>query len=234
MSKSTSATTEPEIYSAIAEIMRAVGDIPKGDRNQSQGYDYRGIDRVYNACHPIFSLHGVFQTSTILDAQHDIRDETSANGKPRKSIHTIIRMRYTFFARDGSNVSTEVVGEGVDYGGDKASNKAMSIASKYALLQLLMIPTAMADPEKDEETTPMASGPSVPTRAARVSKDQVTGAVARWKAARAAKSMPDTIDCWSAWVHAASGREFNVKDVNAWTQADLTAVEAFLKELTDG
>ena len=59
---------------------------------------------------------------------------------------------------------TEVVGEGMDYGGDKASNKAMSAADKYAILQLLKIPTAMVDSEREPHEAPAAKADAPKTQ----------------------------------------------------------------------
>ena len=52
-----------------------------------------------------------------------------------------------FRSEDGSNVSAVVIGEGMDTG-DKATNKAMAIAFKYACFQVFCIPTEeMQDPD---------------------------------------------------------------------------------------
>ena len=56
-------------------------------------------------------------------------------------------MKYTFFASDGSNFETTVI-EGMD-SGDKAANKAMAVAHKYALLQALCITEDMVDPDRE-------------------------------------------------------------------------------------
>ena len=67
---------------------------------------------------------------------------------------SICKIRYDFFTDDGSKVSCTVIGEGMDTG-DKATNKAMSIAFKYACFQTFCIPTEdMDDPdaERPEET----------------------------------------------------------------------------------
>ena len=58
-------------------------------------------------------------------------------------------IKYTFYAEDGTFVTAVVIGEGMD-SGDKATNKAMSIAFKYALFQIFCIPTEeMADPDSE-------------------------------------------------------------------------------------
>ncbi len=61
--------------------------------------------------------------------------------------YTILTIKFTFYAEDGSNFSSIMIGEAAD-SGDKSSNKAMSTALKYALMQLLLIPT---EDEKDTE-----------------------------------------------------------------------------------
>jgi hypothetical protein len=64
-------------------------------------------------------------------------------------IYSICKVKYTFYAEDGSSVTAVVIGEGMD-SGDKATNKAMSIAFKYACFQVFCIPTEeMKDPDAD-------------------------------------------------------------------------------------
>jgi hypothetical protein len=80
-------------------------------------------------------------------------------------IYRVLKIRYDFFARDGSSVSATVMGEGMD-SGDKASNKAMAVAHKYALLQILSIPTEESlDTENESHQVapkppPQAQGPA--------------------------------------------------------------------------
>ena len=134
-----------EIYKAIAEIQRELDAIGKTKRNQQQGFNFRGIDDVYNALHPLLAKHGVFTVPEVLEDRSEDR-QTKSGGQ---LIYRILRMKYTFYATDGSSVSAVVIGEGMD-SGDKASNKAMSIAHKYAFFQVFSIPTeevAASDPE---------------------------------------------------------------------------------------
>jgi hypothetical protein len=51
---------------------------------------------------------------------------------------------------DGSRETVRVVGEGMD-SGDKAANKAMSAALKYALSQTLILPFAQVDGDADSQ-----------------------------------------------------------------------------------
>lgn len=163
-----------KIHAALIAVMRAVGPIAKDRQNTQQKYNFRGVDDVYNACHPHFAEHGVYSTSEILDAKHE-----TTTVRDKSVIRAVLRMRFTFHADDGSSVSTEVIGEGLDYGGDKASNKAMSAADKYAILQLLKIPTAMADSDAPV-AIPKAAGPTAAPRRERVNSDDLRALYQQW------------------------------------------------------
>lgn len=143
----------PKIYESISKCMEDVGAISKGSKNQKQGYMYRGIDEVYNALQPALIKNHVFVVPEVLDQYREERKGSSGGNL----IYSILKVKYTFYAEDGSFVCATVTGEGMD-SGDKASNKAMSAAFKYACFQILCIPTEeMADPDAE---TPEPSKPS--------------------------------------------------------------------------
>lgn len=132
------------IYEKLPAIMAEVEAIEKGRKNQQQGYSFRGIDDIYNALHDIFAKHKVFITSEIVTALREDRETKAGNAL----IYSIIDFRFSFHAEDGSSVTTMQRGEAMD-SGDKASNKAASVALKYALMQTLLIPTV---DDKDPDT----------------------------------------------------------------------------------
>lgn len=147
------------IYQAITSIMDEGYAITKGKRNQQQGFMYRGIDDVMNTFQPLLAKHHVFVVPEVLEEHRQER----TTGKGGSLLYSILRIKYTFFAEDGSSVSAVVVGEGMD-SGDKASNKAMSVAMKYAMFQVFCIPTEeMQDP--DAETPPPSTKPDPKTKA---------------------------------------------------------------------
>ena len=142
------------IYETITKIMSETPAISKAKKNQQQGFAYRGIDDVMNAFNPLFAKYKLFVVPTILE---QIREERQTS-KGGNLIYSICKIKYTFYAEDGSLIEAVVVGEGMDTS-DKATNKAMAIAMKYALFQVFCIPTAeMKDP--DAETPPE----SLPTK----------------------------------------------------------------------
>ena len=128
---------EAKIYGAIIAVMRDCGSIGK-DRQTSgfASFKFRGIDDVYNALHPVMSLHGVFCVPEVLETTREER----ANAKGTVMAYVTAKVRFTFYAEDGSSVHCVTVGEAMD-SGDKALPKAQSIAMKYAMFQTFYIPT---------------------------------------------------------------------------------------------
>lgn len=141
---------EPMIYKAIADVMSDIGAVAKNQKNQQQGFMFRGIDQIYNALQPALVKHKVFVVPEILEQSREER-QTSRGGN---LIYSICKVKYTFFTTDGSSISATVIGEGMD-SGDKATNKAMSIAFKYACFQVFCIPTEEMK-DTDEESHEVA------------------------------------------------------------------------------
>ncbi|MBR5678013.1 MAG: ERF family protein [Paludibacteraceae bacterium] len=144
------------IFETISAVMADVGAVGKTSKNAQQGFMFRGIDAVMNAINPALVKNKCFVVPEILEQTREERQ--SARGGTL--IYSICRIKYTFYAEDGSNVSAVVIGEGMD-SGDKATNKAMSIAFKYACFQVFCIPTEeMVDPDAEcHEVTGKRSEP---------------------------------------------------------------------------
>ena len=133
------------IYEALTAVMRDCGAVGKDSKNPQQGYEYRGIDAVMNAVNPALTKNRVFVAPEVLEMTREER-QTS---KGTLLIYSVAKVKYTFYAEDGSSITAVVIGEGMD-SGDKSMNKAMSAAFKYALFQVLCIPTEeMIDSEVD-------------------------------------------------------------------------------------
>jgi hypothetical protein len=131
------------IHGAICAMLAEVDAIAKDRKNVQQGFTFRGIDDVYNTVHPVLAKCKVYPRAEILES--DQQERTTRSGNVQFFVR--LRMRYHLVSGvDGSSIWTEVIGEAADTG-DKAYNKAMSIAYKYALFQLLCIPTEAIDPD---------------------------------------------------------------------------------------
>lgn len=158
-----------KVYAGILKVMNGVSSIGKDRSNSAQGYKFRGIDDVYNDLHSLFADAGLFCVSRVVDD----RSEDRQNKNGGTLIYRILSMEFDIMADDGSKVTFgPFIGEGMD-SGDKASNKAMSVAQKYFLLQTFLVPTEDAkDPENDSPAVspraqamppkPQTPAPSVP------------------------------------------------------------------------
>lgn len=141
------------IYKKMNDVMKEIGPVSKDQKNQAQGFKFRGIDQFINALHPALVRHGVFMTPRCTHESHETKEVTRSNGKTGVDKYTYIQMEYDFFAEDGSKVTVgPIPAEGLD-SGDKSTNKALSAALKYALIQTFSVPTediAEADLESPE------------------------------------------------------------------------------------
>lgn len=132
-----------KIYHLIPLIMKEVGAIEKNRGGVGIGYSFRGIDDIYFALQPLFAKYSVFCAPSVT-AQHREERATKSGGV---MTFTVLTVEFSVYAEDGSCVKLTTVGEAMDTS-DKSSNKAMSAAMKYAMLQLFCIPT---EEEKDTE-----------------------------------------------------------------------------------
>ena len=120
----------PMIYAAMAAILKDMPAVGKDSKNEHFGYKFRGIDAVANAAHSLLAKHGVVCAPVCLE--HTVEDFEKSS---KRWVHAVLKMRYTFYAADGSSIEAVTIGE-AEAQDDKASNKAMSTAYKYALTQI--------------------------------------------------------------------------------------------------
>ena len=129
-----------DIHCSICDMLADVSAITKAQTNTHQGFKFRGIDQVYNEIHPLLAKHRVFIAADAIDA--NVEACQTSSGKPAH--HAVLTVHYKARAADGSSVSMVGIGEAMDTG-DKACSKALSMAYKYAIFQLLCIPTEEFD-----------------------------------------------------------------------------------------
>lgn len=128
-----------KVYKAINAVQAdlARDGITKERRNQQQGYNFRGIDDVYNALAPKLAAHGLCILPRILS--RDVQERTTQKGGVL--FYVTVEAEFDFVcAEDGSKHIVRTYGEAMD-SADKATNKAMSAAYKYAAFQAFAIPT---------------------------------------------------------------------------------------------
>jgi hypothetical protein len=141
----------PLIFQKIPAMMGDVEAVLKNRENETQHYKFRGIDDALNALNPVFVKHKVFAVPEIIG---DIEREQRTNQKGNALFSSIIKMKVTFYAEDGSSVAATMGGEGFD-SGDKSLPKAMACAFKYVLYDVFCIPTEEKKDAENEDPEPI-------------------------------------------------------------------------------
>lgn len=166
------------IYERIPKLMDAIGAISKSRKNQGQGYKFRGVDDALNAMHaPMIDLG--LCCSVKCHSVHNEANIEKGKEKDRYIYHTTLLMDVSFIAADGSCITHTGAGEGIDIASDKATNKAMAAAFKYAVFLGLCIPVEddtladsdAASPKPDKSD----AAPVAPTIPALPSLPAITG-----------------------------------------------------------
>ena len=148
---------EMKVYKAINAVQAALAKqgIAKGRTNtQGATYKFRGIDDVYNAVSPLLAEHNLCILPRVL--KRECVERTTAKGGA--IFYVTVEAEFDFVsAEDGSKHTVKTFGEAMDMS-DKATNKAMSAAYKYAAFQAFAIPTE-GDNDADANTHEVASEP---------------------------------------------------------------------------
>jgi hypothetical protein len=141
------------IHELLPKIMAEVGPVAKNQTNLFQKYKFRGIDDIYDAVQHILAKHGVSCLPSVVDS---VRHERNSKDGGLLTF-TCLTVDYTFYALDGSFVVARTMGEAMD-SSDKSTNKAMSSAQKYALIQSLCLPTSEAKDSESESPEALGRG----------------------------------------------------------------------------
>jgi hypothetical protein len=152
----------PAVYAAISAVQAELAKegIAKGRRNQQQGFAFRGIDDVYSAIAALLPAHGLCIIPRIV-SRETVERATRSGGA---MFYVTVHAEFDFVSnKDGSKHTASTYGEASD-SGDKATNKAMSAALKYAVLMTFTVPTEGdndADAHTPPETVPTPELPQV-------------------------------------------------------------------------
>lgn len=148
---------EMSVYKAINKVQRALSKtgISKDKTNhQGSGYKFRGIDDVFNALSPLLAEFGLCILPRMIE--RSCEERTSKSGGAL--FYVTVKAEFDFVcADDGSKHTVSTFGEAMD-SGDKATNKAMSAAYKYAAIQAFAIPTE-GDNDADSHTHEVSLSP---------------------------------------------------------------------------
>jgi hypothetical protein len=144
------------VYQAINAVQKQLSEtgVAKGRKNQQQGYSFRGIDDIYNALSGIMASAELCVLPVVLERILVERETKAGNAL----FYVTVKVDFCFISsRDGSKHVVTTYGEAMD-SADKATNKAMSAAYKYACMQAFCIPT---EGDNDADTTTHDVAPKI-------------------------------------------------------------------------
>ncbi|ENF7816092.1 ERF family protein [Enterobacter soli] len=144
-----------KVYSAISGVAASLAEqgIKKEKKQGSQvTYAFRGIDDIYNALAP-----ELVKNKLLILPRYTERTCVERTSKSGGALfYVTVRGDFDFVStEDGSIHTVTTYGEAMD-SGDKATNKAMSIAYKYAAFQAFCIPTEETAIDADAEVHQVA------------------------------------------------------------------------------
>ena len=136
-----------KVYKAIAAVMAEMAKhgIAKDRRNtQGSGYNFRGIDDVYNALAPLLSASGLVILPRMIGRTCEERQSKSGGNL----FYVTVEAEFDLVsADDGSKHTIRTFGEAMD-SGDKATNKAMSAAFTPLFKRSVSLPKATTTPTR--------------------------------------------------------------------------------------
>ena len=140
------------VYKAINAVQAELAKTGIAKDKQAQSYKFRGIDDVYNAIAPLLAKHGLCILPRVLS--RTCTERVNKNGNAM--FYVTVEAEFDFVsAEDGTKHTVKTFGEAMDVS-DKATNKAMSAAYKYAAFQAFAIPTE-GDNDADATTHEVAA-----------------------------------------------------------------------------
>ena len=132
--------TTPNVYQALNNAIDSLGFVAPDGLNTNQGFSFRSIDGVVGAVRPHLIQHGLTIIPSFTSLEH--HDYPKDGG--RVAHRAILQGEFTVIGPDGSNFSFTTIGEAMDTEG-RASNKAMSAATKNAYIRLFQIGSGSDD-----------------------------------------------------------------------------------------
>lgn len=208
-------TTGPHVYQAICTVQAELAKtgIAKTRENTQQKYKFRGIDEVYSALSPLLAQHKLVVVPRI--TERVCVERVSQTGNPLFNV--TVHAEFDFVsALDGTTHTAMTYGEAMD-SADKATNKAMSAAYKYAAFMTFAIPTE-GDNDADADTH-------------HVSREKIPGVTKIKERLRRLKTLGDesqSLDAFNGFVSTYKDDLTAIKEANhEWWTGDDADEEGF-------
>jgi hypothetical protein len=197
-----------QAINAIQQELARIGISKDGRNTQGAGFNFRGIDQVLNTLSPLLAQHKLCILPRALE-----RESVERTSKGGGALYFVaLKMEFDFVsAEDGTRHTICTYGEAMD-SSDKATNKAMSAAYKYAAIQAFSIPTE-GDNDADAHTPEAV--------VSKISADQLT------HIQDLIKERGADLAAILAWLSKRAGYE-----ITALSQTPVAAYEPILKRLS--
>ena len=155
MNAQTKIEASTSVYAKIAAITGILAKTGIEKNRQANFGKFRGIDDVYNALAPLLAEYRLSVMPRMIARESVERSSKSGTAL----FYVTVEAEFDFVsADDGSSHTVRTFGEAMD-SSDKATNKAMSAAYKYAAFMTFCIPT---EGDADAETHEVASQEAMP------------------------------------------------------------------------
>ena len=141
-------------YKKLMAAQQAVDSIKKDARNEFHKYDYASAQNIISTCRKALHDQGLLIVTDMVDCNNAILETTRLDKKTGEMVttqNTLTTLKIKFKLIDcdsGECYEFHAYGTGYDPT-DKSVYKAITGTEKYALLQLLQVPTG-DDPENDK------------------------------------------------------------------------------------
>lgn len=139
----------PSVTQALAAVIADLPGIGKDEKNQAQGWSYRGIEQMTAALQPLFGRHGVVFVPEVLSTE---TVDVNVGGKVWAEWR--ILMAWQVFGPGGDSIRVGPTIGVARNSGDKGANAAMTAAFKYALLHTFCVGDRADDPDAHVAETP--------------------------------------------------------------------------------
>lgn len=202
-----------QLVAKLAKIMAQIKYVPKRGRNEFHKYDYATEADIAEVVR-----HGLAEAEIMMvPSVREVAVESIT--KQKGGVDRLVRLVVDFTVTDGvGSISFTVVGEGQD-SGDKASYKAMTGATKYALLKLFLIPTG-DDPEKDSE--------SGEEKAEETLDNKEKALVALYQKGKSTSKFSNALQFYT-WIHEITGKTVDANTaIKTLTSIDIAALNKVL------
>lgn len=150
---------------AIQQVKRALAEqgIGKSRQNQEQQFKFRGIDDILNAlAAPLVNANLIVFPH--VEERKEVVHEQQDGNRIKRFTRVALNIRFQFISSvDGSAIDARIQSEASDHS-DKATNKAISFAMKYAYIAVFNIPVVGAEdgdfesPGNETQRAPSGNG----------------------------------------------------------------------------